>query len=131
LVEQRIRNAKVGSSTLLTGTSNEKGLQLIAGPFSLVIADFGTILGHFRMLSSHATQFLSENIGIVCKLINDPNAPQYLATSVAQQRIALAFVAALLGLATYFLLLPVIGVDAARELAKRLKSKQAQIELAI
>ena len=25
LVEQRIRNAKVGSSTLLTGTSNDEG----------------------------------------------------------------------------------------------------------
>jgi hypothetical protein len=50
LVEQRIRNAKVEGSTPFTGTSNDKGLHLIAG--FLVIADFGSIPGHFRMLSS-------------------------------------------------------------------------------
>ncbi len=87
--------------------------------------------GGDQQAAAKATQFLLEDIGVVCKLINDPNTPQYLATSVAQQRIALAFVAALLGLATYFLLLPVIRVDAARELAKRLKSKQAQGELSL
>jgi hypothetical protein len=30
LVEQRIRNAKVGSSTLLTGTKHDKGWQAVA-----------------------------------------------------------------------------------------------------
>jgi hypothetical protein len=87
--------------------------------------------GGDQQAAAKATQFLLEDVGVVCKLINDPNTSQYLATSVTQQRIALASLAALLGLATYFLLLPVIRVDAARELAKRLKSKQAQGELSL
>jgi Family of unknown function (DUF6216) len=77
--------------------------------------------GGDQRAAAEATQFQVKDVGVVCKLISDPSAPQYLAASVTDQRIALAFVAGLLGLATCFILLPVIRVDAARQLAKRLK----------
>ena len=74
------------------------------------------------------TQVSPEDVGVICKLITEASAPKFLATTVAQQRIALALIAIILGVAACMLLLPVVRVDAARELAKRLKAKQSQSE---
>jgi Family of unknown function (DUF6216) len=79
--------------------------------------------------AAKTTQLPLQDVDVICKLINDPQAPEYVATSLAKQRIALALLAALLGSATCWLLLPVIRVDAAGALAKRLQSKQMQGEL--
>ena len=71
----------------------------------------------------------ARNVGVLCALLRDPAAEQYLSKNLAEQRAVFGVFAVVLGWWALPLLLVPLRVEVARQLSKRIAAREQQLPL--